>query len=358
MKNLPVIVVTISLLLISMLVTAGAGAVAPVPADQPLQIVTRGPVGDAPQKVWTAEEMENAIPYPLPQVAMPLKDGAPVEPDGPLTISPGSAGMVGAPTGAEADALAELGAVEMGGASPTGYSYPPPYTRFGVPWNYQMYPFRTLGKVFFTSGGYNYVCSGSVGYNRMIWTAGHCVYDNYYGTWHTNWVFVPAYRNGAAPYGQWTQYDAAVLTAYSAGNSNSIAYDYAAVIVNDRYGRSIGSTVGYLGYMANASRTLHWMDFGYPAASPFAGQYLHLNAASHARDDGNFSPNPIGIGTDMTGGCSGGPWIYKFDQYAGAFNYVNGVNSYKYINPNQPYQIYSPYFGSGAVTIFDWGNDF
>ena len=101
MKNLPVIVVTISLLLISMLVTAGAGAVAPVPADQPLQIVTRGPVGDAPQKVWTAEEMENAIPYPLPQVAMPLKDGAPVEPDGPLTMSPGSAGMVGAPTGAE-----------------------------------------------------------------------------------------------------------------------------------------------------------------------------------------------------------------------------------------------------------------
>ena len=234
MKNLPVIVVTISLLLISMLVTAGAGAVAPVPADQPLQIVTRGPVGDAPQKVWTAEEMENAIPYPLPQDAMPLKDGAPVEPDGPLTMSPGSAGMVGAPTGAEADALAELGAVEMGGASPTGYSYPPPYTRFGVPWNYQVYPFRTLGKVFFTSGGYNYVCSGSVGYNRMIWTAGHCAYDNYYGTWHTNWVFVPAYRNGAAPYGQWTQYDAAVLTAYSAGNSNSIAYDYAAVIVNDR----------------------------------------------------------------------------------------------------------------------------
>ena len=67
------------------------------------------------------------------------------------------------------------------------------------------------------------------------------------------------------------------------------------------------------------------MDFGYPAASPFAGQYLHLNAASHARDDGNFSPNPIGIGTDMTGGCSGGPWIYKFDQYAGAYNYVNGA---------------------------------
>ncbi len=355
MRRTPVIVVMVSLVLISMLVTAGAGAVAPAPAAESLQILTRGPVGNEPQKVWTAEEMAKAIPYPLPGVAMPLKDGAPAEPNGPLTVAPGSAGMAGAPTGAEADALAELGAIGGGGESPTGYSYPPPYTRFGVPWNYQVYPFRTLGKVFFTSGGNNYVCSGSVGYNRVIWTAGHCVYDNDAHTWHSNWIFVPAYRNGAAPYGIWTQYDAAVLTAYSAGTNNSIAYDYAVVIVNDRNGRSIGSTVGYLGFLANATRVLHWMDFGYPQAAPFAGQYLHLNAASHARDDGNFSPNPIGIGSDLTGGSSGGPWIYRFDQYAGAYNYVNGVNSYKYINPNQPYQMYSPYFGSGAVTLYNWG---
>ena len=64
MRRIPVVVVMISLVLISMLVTAGAGAVAPAPAAESLQILTRGPVGNEPQKVWTAEEMAKAIPYP------------------------------------------------------------------------------------------------------------------------------------------------------------------------------------------------------------------------------------------------------------------------------------------------------
>ena len=38
-----------------------------------------------------------------------------------------------------------------------GYGYPAPFTRFEVPFPYTQYPFVTIGKVFFTQNGKNYV---------------------------------------------------------------------------------------------------------------------------------------------------------------------------------------------------------
>src|ERR1044072_4706780 len=73
---------------------------------------------------------------------------------------------------------------------------PPPYTS---------QPTSTNGKVFFTEGGLNYVCSGTAllsGNKSVVWTAGHCVNDGA-GTFVTNWAFVPAYADGSAPDGTW-----------------------------------------------------------------------------------------------------------------------------------------------------------
>ena len=62
------------------------------------------------------------------------------------------------------------------------------------------------GKVFFTLGGTDYVCSGTSldsSNGSVVWTAGHCVNEGP-GAFATNWAFVPAYRDGAAPHGTWT----------------------------------------------------------------------------------------------------------------------------------------------------------
>lgn len=59
------------------------------------------------------------------------------------------------------------------------------------------------------------------------------------------------------------------------------------------------------------------------------------------------SPDPIGIGCDMTGGCSGGPWIWQF----GVGNYLNGDNSYR--RSGKPQELYSPYFGKYAKSLWD-----
>ena len=65
---------------------------------------------------------------------------------------------------------------------------------------------RTTGKVFFTLGGVNYQCSGSsvvAGSESLVQTAGHCLNEGP-GEFATNVVFIPQYRDGAAPFGQFT----------------------------------------------------------------------------------------------------------------------------------------------------------
>jgi hypothetical protein len=58
---------------------------------------------------------------------------------------------------------------------------------------------RTTGKVFFTLGGSDYVCSGSstTAANRsLVQTAGHCLNEGP-GDFVTHFTFVPAYADGA-----------------------------------------------------------------------------------------------------------------------------------------------------------------
>src|SRR5918997_4338141 len=62
-------------------------------------------------------------------------------------------------------------------------------------------PLTAHGKVFFTDSGVNYVCSGTALVGDVVWTAGHCVNEGP-GAFYTNFMFVPAYRDGQAPYGQ------------------------------------------------------------------------------------------------------------------------------------------------------------
>ena len=84
---------------------------------------------------------------------------------------------------------------------PSRASPPIPFTRY-EPATYN----PAHGKVFFSDGSANYVCSGTAltsGNESVVWTAGHCVNEGP-GAFYTNWAFVPAYKDGARPYGTWT----------------------------------------------------------------------------------------------------------------------------------------------------------
>jgi V8-like Glu-specific endopeptidase len=208
-------------------------------------------------------------------------------------------------------------------------------------------PVSHIGKVFFTLGGQNYVCSGNsvASSNRStVSTAGHCLNEGP-GAFATNFVFVPAYDDGAAPYGKWS---AESLHAPSRWvNNGDMAYDTGFAVVAPLNGTNLADAVGASGVQFNAVRGLGYKAFGYPAARPYDGSDLISCTDSQAEND-PYNPqfNSQGIDCDMTGGSSGGPWFVGTT----SGGYQNSVNSYGYGSNSTT--MYGPYWGSVIQTTY------
>ena len=187
-----------------------------------------------------------------------------------------------------------------------GYSYPAPFTRWENFCDYRIWPFRAVGKLFFKQNGRSYVCSASSIGGCAIITAGHCVHagNNSSNGWSTDVVFVPAYKDGSAPFGQWpARYSTTRVHWFRHGISKGLSEDIGGCVLRKQNGRKISQRVGWLGFAWNWSRNQHWLSHGYPAAPPFNGRRMQINAASYAYN-GNVgaNPAPVGMGNDLTGG--------------------------------------------------------
>lgn len=280
---------------------------------------------------WTEDRMAKAIP---------ADRGLPGKP------SKAPAGLVPSATGP---------AVKVPGAAPTEPKLKPSASPSpqagGFEWPGPQYTpvASTAGKVFFTSGGLNYVCSGTATNSEnkdVVMTAGHCVHSGGGGTWHTNWVFVPNRIDGTNPFGVWTARELWSLNGWIL--NSDFAWDIGAAVLFDNGGSHLVNVVGGQGIAWNQPRGQFVYSFGYPAAAPYGGERL-IYCYDYTFDDTNFNPATLGIVCDMTGGSSGGGWLMAFD--GSAFGYVNSVNSYKY--NGLPQYMFGPYFGDGAANLYN-----
>lgn len=181
----------------------------------------------------------------------------------------------------------------------------------------KFYPYRAAGKLFFKIGANNFLCSASLIKPGIVVTAAHCVANFGKNQFYTAWQFVPAYNNGSAPYGTWTVKQARVITAYLNG-SDSCAQtgvickdDVAVLALNPQSGKFAGTTAGWFGfgwngYSFNGSSQALISQLGYPVA--LDGGVLMERDDSQGFVSGSLSNNTI-IGSLMTGGSSGGPWL-------------------------------------------------
>ena len=206
------------------------------------------------------------------------------------------------------------------------------------------YPYSTVGKLFFTKPGVgDFVCSASVLRPRVLVTAGHCVHKGSSGSegFFTNFKFVPAFRDGAAPYQTWNwSYVIVTGTWATGGGGVPNAADYAMFEMRDNniagFQRKIGSITGYLGYQTLSLMPNHAHLLGYPCNLDSC-QKMHQVTAQSAK---SVSPNNVEYGSDMAGGSSGGPWVQNFGTYAlgqtggqnSGLNRVIGITSYLYTN--------------------------
>ncbi|WP_432096500.1 trypsin-like serine peptidase [Streptomyces sp. bgisy100] len=206
---------------------------------------------------------------------------------------------------------------------------------------------KTSGRVFFTFQGRTASCSGNAVTSKnagTIITAGHCV--KYQGSWHTNWVFVPGYHDGQTPHGTWTA--TKIMSTPQWVASEDINYDVGAAVVGPLDGKKLTDVVGAQGLQFNGGYNKAMYSFGFPAAAPYDGSKLTYCAGNTSKDF-LFSKDH-GMGCNMTGGSSGGPWFTSFNESAGT-GLQASVNSFGYTF--LPNRMFGPYFGDEAKTLYE-----
>lgn len=221
------------------------------------------------------------------------------------------------------------------------------FPQAGGPWTGGGAVQKTSGRVFFTFNGRTASCSGNAVTSQngsTVLTAGHCV--KYQGTWHTDWVFVPGYNNGQAPYGKWTA--AKTLSTPQWVASEDINYDVGAAVVNPLGGQKLTQVVGAQGVQFNGGYNKAMYAFGFPAASPYDGSKLIYCSGNTSKDF--LLSNDHSLGCNMTGGSSGGPWFVSFNEATGT-GLQTSVNSFGYTF--LPNRMFGPYFGDVAKTLYD-----
>jgi hypothetical protein len=222
-------------------------------------------------------------------------------------------------------------------------------------WDHTHYTARTVGKVFFTLGGGDSVCSGAIvtteGANA-VWSAAHCMHGGGpRGGYATNWAFVPAYDDdlpNPRPYGTWT---ARRLVAASGWVSRTDwNEDMGVALMNPLAGRRIADDLGAQGFAAFQSRRAFQDVMGYPHNPPFDGGNLWRCfgfANPRWRDE---LAQQIEVPCHLTAGASGSPWLL---QYNGIWGYVNGV-----VSESTGPTMTTSYFDDTAVRLYEatrWG---
>jgi V8-like Glu-specific endopeptidase len=316
------------------------------------------------ESYWTSERLAHAKTVQLtPQIGVndfPLSAGEPQSSNEPAVRGGGSAPSL------HADPLMRkmlvqpsdlaAGAEEMEQQTPFDRITPEATSSFGAYFTTgrvfpdaatTAYPYGVAGKLFFTdpkTGG-NFVCSASVLRPRIIVTAGHCVTspstDPKQRYFYSNFLFVPAYNNGAAPYGVWTPSTIGVTNEwYFSNGSVPNAQDVGMLVAVDHRGVKLGQYTGWLGYYTNQLSKNHVTMLGYPCNLDSCTK-MQESFAQTFQSGGN---NTYIYGSAMRGGASGGPWIQDFGVApAGAprgvlaNNYLVAVTSYGPISTTPMY---------------------
>lgn len=326
------------------------------PTETQNQLVAPGQVrpttpmspGEATRRYWTQERLDAAKPMGLaPSPVSPNQPGPifQVPPRPPAHLNnirvPGSPPTVNVPPdfsrrrSISPRLPASVTPIAPGDARPRSPSPPPSPAASGSEGSMfttarvfpddavSQFPYRAVGKLFFNDRGPNgtnppagWECSASVTAWRVVLTAGHCVSKgdanalNRYI--YSDFVFIPAYDNGAQPYGSWTAESVWVSNAWYSSGAVPNEQDVAMLVVSDQViggaTHRIGEVTGYLGRWTHSLAGNEVTMLGYPGNLD-AGQKMEYSHSQAFADGGS---NTAIYGSAMSHGASGGPWIQDF----------------------------------------------
>jgi V8-like Glu-specific endopeptidase len=205
----------------------------------------------------------------------------------------------------------------------------------------RVYPYRAVGKLFFSANGEPFTCSAAVLHRRVVATAGHCVHSGSPNGFYDNFVFVPAYRDGMAPFGTWKWSNVVVAPAWANGGGMvPNPADFAMISFRDQRLSPdsapvrLGDVTGWLGWQTDSLYPNHTSKLGYPCNLDDCEKMQNVMSNSFRATESNT----VEYGSDAREGSSGGPWVENLEHVSlgggsGADavpNTLVGVTSYIY----------------------------
>ena len=298
---------------------------------------------------WTAERLKSAVPRDMPKVTDTSRKANDAPPTGKGSFHSGSAPTLDVGTDMEKqlfvpDKSSATSAPEPSDFGTGGYYFTT--SRVFPDGAVKVYPNRAAGKLYFsdTVHGGNFVCSASVIAYRLIVTAGHCVAhgstDSGTRHFYSNFLFVPAFNQGKAPYKSWSWTNATTTNNWYLSGAVPNLQDVGIIgLADTNYKRvlhRIGEVTGWLGWWTLGGRQLNNQvtQLGYPCNLDSCAR-MEINSAGGV----GIVTNNLEIGSLMSGGSSGGPWVQDYgvapvgaSSYT-AGNWVLATTSYEYL-PN------------------------
>lgn len=281
------------------------------------QVVSKENTSNDAATYWTADRLQNAKPFPLPQIdprAFNRKDAAnvtseksvsveamrptvSVEPDNkPLfksTATEETSTPLPADFGNKNEQFSSSGLIPMSAD--------------------QTYPYTTVGRLYFYQPGKgDMYCTAAVIRKRIIVTAGHCLHsgNGQQSGFYDKFAFYPAYRDGSAPYSSWGWSWVTVSSSwFSSGGTIPNSADYGMIELSDNSRGKVGDVTGTLGYKTQALMPNHAHIIGYSSNFDGGTRMHQVTAQSAFKDSSN---NNVEFGSDMDKGSSGSPLIQNF----------------------------------------------
>jgi hypothetical protein len=268
----------------------------------------------------------------------------------------------------------ELIRVEGGEVVPAPASEPEPFAKRIRATKYKDKPFRMFGKVFFSIGTADFVCSAtsvkSATFDLAL-TAGHCVFDDIDNVFVDDFLFVPAFNGNkptlrkAAPFGVYPGEDLFIRNAWA---NSDFSVDFAFAELGNRVNplgapdrgpvpfAALQQEVGAHHFGFNQPPDQLYKPHGYPSRNPFDGNLLYsCKSGLRGRDNSSVGegPAPLRVKCNMTQGSSGGGWLTNVQS-----NKVGTIlSNVSYGKPGDAGFFHGPYYGNAASSLYNFAVD-